>query len=121
MIPTTLQGMTVNGNGEFEIGVTGMYMVTFWMSEVNDIGNTDLAIAMYKNNAGVYPALVGPVVGPVMRDRTKVNTEVNTLTIAGLIPFTAGDILGIAMAANASGNVTISDAGMSIILLEDMS
>jgi len=111
-------GITFDVDGNFVIGDKGIYQFNFWMAESNTISDGELAVAIYVNQDDSQN-LVGPVVGAIMRDKTKQSTDINSLGFTGIIPLEAGDVLGVAMASGKVGTVSLSDVHISIILLED--
>jgi len=116
---SSANGITIDANGNFVIETKGLYQFNFWFSESNTISDGELGITLYKNQADPLN-LTGPVVGQVMRDKTKTSTDINSLAISGVILLDVSDVVGIAAASDKPGTITFTDASFSLILLEDI-
>ena len=95
---------TVNSN--MTIGMTAEYMITCTLSVSPGSGNHNYVAAIYKNGAAL------PEHNAAIRLTT---TDVETITLVGLDPFNAGDVIDVRITCDTNTNtITIVNSDFSI-------
>ena len=112
---TISDGITITAEGNFQIITKGLYEISVWFSLNTDV-DANTAFARFKNQ------LAGPMDADVLvaRMRTKTNSDIITVSASNAILLDVGDVLGLAVASETAGNVTILDGSVVLNLLKEI-
>ncbi len=109
----------VAGGGEIVIATSGIYYANFWFSFSEDFGNQLMGISAYKLNTSGIP-VYNAATKPLFLDKTRDNGNVSNIGGGSLVSLTAGDKIGIGVAAATAGTLTITDASISMFLIREL-
>ena len=96
---------------KLQVQVPGIYFINFWCSGVISANNTRIAIKFAVNDTAPYSV-------PKLATRsTEVNDTRNLAASSIITSLAVNDSLSLYVAASGATNVTLQDAGFSVILL----
>jgi hypothetical protein len=106
-------GVTFNTSNDYlEIATSGVYVLSFWASFVND---TNLSVTAFKYSTDNTNATLST--RKVSR-KTGTGGDVGSITAVGHAQLNAGDKVSMFVAADKTCVITLQDAGLTLILLK---
>ncbi len=111
-----LNGFTIDGvTGEAIVPVDGIYQTQFWISLSDSIGNNVLAIA-----ASIDGSFAGVQTRPVYQTKTRDAANIIAIPGGSIAQLTAGQKIGVGLAAESAGNVTMYDSSLTMTLIREL-
>ena len=104
----TVDGVTY-ASDELTVPRTGVYQFNGWAVVESSVGNVDVGMKFMLNGTP------GPT---TIRRKIATGGDKGEVYGAGLVSLTAGDRLGIAIASDTTTNITLSDGGVTLILVK---
>jgi len=95
------------------VPVTGIYQVHGWSNVLSSINNVVVGVK-YALNGVVIPSAAAPTV----RRKVAAGSDLGVISAGGLISLTANDVISLHIACDKTANITIPDAGLSLVLVK---
>ena len=105
-------GVTFNSSGYLEVSISGTYQLSAWLSaSLSTAGSNVFAIKFSTDDTN------GTLSPRKLKRQSNNADDIGSLGATAVVELTAGNKVSLWVACDASGNLTLHDAGVTLILL----